>query len=737
MLLPETQMHIITFIFVSIELVIFFYLIIYKLARPDDKKALLNILLIFFLMTYNITGGILPDPKLPGSFFVQEAIAYGTGFITPCYFPYYVYKAFGLEKMRFHAYKGVFLFLLLPYFLFIIVYAATGQLDVAKNLLILPVLYALWIIHSLLRSIKFKYGNKFITRESKEELTVLFLSITPWIGLPAIAYFDLGQPTEAPITNLGFLLLFALQVNRQIKQLRKEHQRLIASELRLLNWNTRLKEEVSKRTKDLEKINEQRMNTFIKLVHETKTPLTLINNYLEEYITKKGNFEELSMVKRSISKISTDILNLFDLERFNKGIIIYNHEQVSDFSEIIRDMLLLFRKYADKRKIEIKENIESDIFIKADPLAINRIVNNLIENAIKFSSNESVIEILLQSAGAEINFSIKDSGIGIPPEMHQKVFQPYYQVDNKKGNSKGMGLGLSLVKRIVQDLNGTVTIESNPSKMPGTKIMVTLDKHTLLEKESAMGYSIKNTDKPYLEVVEIKDMVYDESKATILLVEDNVSMVNYLIKKLGQNYNIYSACNGNEALTKMRNLPVLPDLIISDVMMDKMDGFTFAKIISNDVLCNHIPFIFLSAKSTKQDKLLGLKLGAIDFIQKPFSIQELIQKMESVLRNVEMQKKLLRNTALKLMNQPALVENNIDIFEMNCNVYNLTSRERDIAKLICQGYKYKNIGETLFIAERTVTKHAQNIFEKTEVKNKIELINKLEARTSLPKQLYY
>ncbi|HEY9340367.1 MAG TPA: response regulator, partial [Hanamia sp.] len=339
--------------------------------------------------------------------------------------------------------------------------------------------------------------------------------------------------------------------------------------------------------------------------------------------------------------------------------------------------------------------------------------------------------------GARINFSVKDSGIGIPPGMHQKVFQPYYQIANQKGSHKGIGLGLSLVKRIIEDLHGVITIESNPPKIRGTKILVTLDKHTLLEKDSAHGYSIKNTDKPYFEDVEIKDMVYDKSKATILLVEDNVSMVNYLIKKLGENYNICSACNGNEALTKIKNLPVLPDIIISDVMMDKMDGFTFAKIISKDAVCNHIPLIFLSAKSTKKDKLLGLKLGAIDFIQKPFSIRELIQKMESILKNVEKQKESLRNTGLKLMNQPAFVQNNIDIFEQNCNLYNLTSRERDIAKLICQGYKYKNIGETLFIAERTVTKHAQNIFEKTEVKNKIELINKLEAKTALSKQSHY
>src|SRR5688500_4001621 len=131
MLVPGTEMHIVTFIFVCIEIVILFYLLIYKLARPDDKTSLLNIILISLLIVYNVTGGLLPDPRLPGSRIVQLIIAYFTGFITPCYFPYYVYKAFGLEKMKFHAYKGVFLFLILPYLIFIIVYAVSNDLDIA------------------------------------------------------------------------------------------------------------------------------------------------------------------------------------------------------------------------------------------------------------------------------------------------------------------------------------------------------------------------------------------------------------------------------------------------------------------------------------------------------------------------------------------------------------------------------------------------------------------------------
>src|SRR5699024_6638072 len=125
-------------VFVSIELVILLYLGIHKLARPDDKAANLNILLISLLLIYNITGGLLPDPKLPGSFFTQETVAYATGFITPCYFPYYVYHAFGLKQLKFHAYRGVFLFLVLPYLLFVIIFATIDDIRLAQNLLIVP-----------------------------------------------------------------------------------------------------------------------------------------------------------------------------------------------------------------------------------------------------------------------------------------------------------------------------------------------------------------------------------------------------------------------------------------------------------------------------------------------------------------------------------------------------------------------------------------------------------------------
>ena len=732
MLLHGTQMHIVTFIFVCIEIVIFLYLLIYRLARPDDKTVYLNIILIFLLITYNITGGLLPDPNLPGSYFVQMIIAYATGFIAPCYFPYYVYKAFDLEKMKFHANRGVYLFLIAPYLIFVFVFAVTNNLEKAKDLLILPVFYALWVIYSLLKSIRFKYRNDFTGKDSKEEIAVLILSITPWIGLPVIDYFNLSQALEASITNGGFLLLFALQMKRHIRKIRTEHEKLIDYEQQLLNWNANLRTEVDKRTKELEKVNEQRTITFVNLAHETKTPLTLINNYLEEYISKNESSEELTIVKRNLDKLSTDIVNLFDLEKFNKGFAVYNHELITDFSETVKNSTILFKQYVSNMNIELTSSVEENIFVKADPLSINRVINNLIENAIKFAIDGGAIAINLKRDNDKIIFSVKDNGVGIPSELHKKVFEPYYQMANQKKSIQGMGLGLPIVKKVIDELHGQIKIVSNPQKAFGTEVIVILNTPVLSEDQFATPNDLKNNgannaamDSDY---IVIQDSIYNENKQTILIVEDNKTMLNYLIVKLGEDYNIYTGLNGNEALRKLKNISVIPDLIISDVMMDKLDGFALAKIISNDPLYNYIPFIFLTAKDTHNDKIQGLKMGAIDYIKKPFSITELLQKVESVLATTVKHKKAVLSMAFNTLNvkDTLPLKNGKDAFEQNCRIYQLTVREREIAKLICRGQKYKGIGETVFIAERTVTKHAQNIFEKVEVSNKIELINKLQ-----------
>lgn len=309
MLIPGTEMHLITFGFVCLELVIFFYLFIHRFARADDSTISLDIILITLLLAYNITGGLLPDPDLPGSFFVQECIAYATGFITPAYFPYYVYKAFALEKMEFHAKRGVIYFLLLPYLIFITLFAISNDLEYAKNILAIPVVYALWVLVSLQKSIRYKYNHSIAIRNVKEEAGVLFFSLTPWVSLPFIAYFNLNQSVEAVITNSGFLLLLVLHVKQSVEQVRSEHERLVISERKLLMWNEQLQEEVNKRTKELERISaEERV-----LQNCSRSYLTNREKEIVLFICKGNSYRQIAkalfIAERTVTK---HVQNIFD-----------------------------------------------------------------------------------------------------------------------------------------------------------------------------------------------------------------------------------------------------------------------------------------------------------------------------------------------------------------------------------------------------------------------------------------
>jgi DNA-binding NarL/FixJ family response regulator len=166
-------------------------------------------------------------------------------------------------------------------------------------------------------------------------------------------------------------------------------------------------------------------------------------------------------------------------------------------------------------------------------------------------------------------------------------------------------------------------------------------------------------------------------------------------------------------------------------MMDKMDGFSFAKILSEQIIYNHIPIVFLTAKSTSADRVKGLKIGAIDFISKPFSFEELNQKIETILSNISRQQLAILNSSLlnlksqKQIKTEYLSGNNNSKFDQNCQLFVLTPREIEISKLIVKGNTYKEIAGELYISEKTVTKHSQNIFGKAGVSSKVELINKL------------
>jgi DNA-binding CsgD family transcriptional regulator len=231
--------------------------------------------------------------------------------------------------MKFHAYKGVFIFLILPYVIFVFLFVSSGQLEEEKQLLIIPTAYAICVIASLIKAVRYKYQNGFKTKAAKEEMAVSFLSLTPWVSLPVIDYFNLGQAVEAATTNTGFLLLLALQLKQHIAMVKAEHLRLIESEEKLLGWNDKLQEEVEKRTKEIERLSaDERMLAGCRQYHLTNREKE-ITNLICRGSSYKQIAESLFIAQRTVTK---HVQNIFDkvkvsnkLELLNKlGIVPVN-----------------------------------------------------------------------------------------------------------------------------------------------------------------------------------------------------------------------------------------------------------------------------------------------------------------------------------------------------------------------------------------------------------------------------
>lgn len=218
----------------------------------------------------------------------------------------------------------------------------------------------------------------------------------------------------------------------------------------------------------------------------------------------------------------------------------------------------------------------------------------------------------------------------------------------------------------------------------------------------------------------------------ILIVEDNEDMLNYMSSKLFWEYEVLTAKNGKQAIKElMDNLDSLPNLIITDVMMDEMDGMEFINKINSLLQFAHIPIIIITAKTSDETKFEGLKLGAIDYIPKPFLMEELILKIKSILNlQTNYRIKLIQETLSKFDTSSASAKTgHYAQIHAAAEKYNLTKRESEIAALITLGTSYPKIADQLFISAKTVRKHVQHIFEKLNIQSKYQLLNKLNEIT--------
>ncbi len=472
----------------------------------------------------------------------------------------------------------------------------------------------------------------------------------------------------------------------------------------------------------IEKLGALKTEYFIAIAHELKTPLTIIENILDKEISNRGSTDELDVIGKYFDKMKNDIVNLLDIEKLENSEIFYNHDSIVDLSGILELKTKLFEEIARIKGISILPRIKKKVYVKIDPYAMDRVVNNIVENAIKYNRENGSVAISLRATEGEAFFSVGNTGPGIPDEYKTHIFEPYYQIPRERRNSGGIGIGLSIVKKIVDQLGARITVSDYPGG--GASFEIAFTRHALAKGESPVADL--RFSRPGREVAIKTEDVYVEGKPSILIVEDNIDQYYMLKIYLKDDYNLYYAADGKAALDKLKTISA-PHLIITDIVMNTMDGFELQEELNRQECYEKIPLLFITAKTTIADRKRAIAGGAIDFISKPFPMDELVLKVKSIIDNVRIREKAnIKEFGSKVMKFIAAdVDENRkwEIIGARLSSWDITGKELAIIRLISKGHPNKAIAAARRIGTHSVRNSIAKIFAKLGVHGRYELID--------------
>ena len=379
------------------------------------------------------------------------------------------------------------------------------------------------------------------------------------------------------------------------------------------------------------KLNMERMNFYTNITHELRTPLTLILGPLEDLLHDDKLAPKLKngllMVQKNTNRLFSLINQLLEFRKVESQFkpLVLGEGYLGEF---IRQIVQKHQEANTNEQLSIIFNmLQADIKTTFDAEIVQLIVDNLLSNATKHTNaGNIVVELRYEKDHLSTNslISVKDSGTGIAPEHLQKIFDRYYQVP--RSVSHGTGVGLALVKELAGIHHGKISVKSEPGK--GSEFLVKLLTNAVITSPSTLS----DKDQELLSV--------ENSQTVILLVEDEKDLREYLTATLSPNYEVITAENGLTGLELAKSC--IPDLILSDIMMPDMDGFTMMEKIKAARETSHIPSIFLSAKDTEEDKERGYGLGIDSYLTKPISPKLLHKRIENLL----LKRKALYNEVL-------------------------------------------------------------------------------------------
>jgi len=520
---------------------------------------------------------------------------------------------------------------------------------------------------------------------------------------------------------------------------------------------TKLRDELKMRgfeSQKLREIENMKSRFFANLSHEFRTPLMLIKGPLEQLRNGqvKGDPQNYyDLIYRNTKNLQTLIDQLLQLTQLEvEAIPIMSRNE--NLITILKGIFYSFESIATQKNISIEfGSDEKSICAWVDKDKLEKIINNILSNAFKFTPSGGIISLDVKNNrrddGDFAAVKISDTGIGIPKDKLDRIFDRFYQVDDSSGRAfGGSGIGLSLVKELVELHKWKINIESEMAK--GTTFILTIplsdsylsDKQKIKEENNS---NIISSDQDKITkhqngVTVLNDSVanqnmYDDDQIfsnelknnnpSVLVVEDSSDVREYILSLFQNDYNIIQAENGEAGLRIAAEL--MPDLIISDIMMPGMDGIEFCKCIKTDFQTSHIPVILLTAKVSQENKIEGLEIGADDYVTKPFNFKELSVRIKNLLE----QRKRLKDKFSKDINIHAetVTVNSIDkeFLERALNVaeINLQNSEFDsgsFAKImfVSRSQFYRKMiaitgqGPGEFIRTYRLKKSAQLLIEK-------------------------
>jgi signal transduction histidine kinase/DNA-binding response OmpR family regulator len=442
---------------------------------------------------------------------------------------------------------------------------------------------------------------------------------------------------------------------------------LLYSGYRLRLRQVQLKQQVEIehfQTEHLAEVDRLKSRFFSNISHEFRTPLTLILGPAEQMMDQSEDTtarQKLYLIKDNAKKLLGLVNQLLDFSRLESGVM---KLQVSsgDIVRFLRRVVMSFESWAEKKKImlEFKSEIEANEGL-FDSDMLEKIMNNLMSNALKFTKEGGSVVVSVgfdptlggQKGSSEgtVVISVSDTGPGISPEHLPHIFDRFYRVDDTH-TTEGTGIGLALVKELVQLHHGTITAESEQGKGSVFTLTLPIEKSSYAEEEIGISPPQYEEHESYEFTVyseEIKPTTVtkvNEGKPIILIVEDNADLRKYICEFLDKDYAIRESGDGEMGYNAA--MEIIPDLVISDIMMPKMDGIKLCRTIKQDVRTSHVPVILLTARAGTDSKIEGLETGADDYITKPFDVRELSARVKNLIeQRRQLRQKFSAGTVLK------------------------------------------------------------------------------------------